>query len=74
MATIIDYIGLSSDIKDFVVNANVDFKDISLKNMIFNSNDNDLLRIKKSIGSKTTIISVDIVDDDFVMRAVLGTD
>jgi hypothetical protein len=72
MVTRIDYVGLASDIKDFVAIANVKFDDIGLRNKIFDTDDNDLLKVTKLIGSNTKIISVDLVDDDFIMKAVLG--
>lgn len=72
MATKIDYVGLASDIKDFVAVANVNFNDVALRNKLFDADDDDLLKVTKLIGSNTTIISVDLVDDNFVIRAVLG--
>jgi len=72
MATKIDYVGLASDVKNFVAIANVGFDDIGLRDKIFDADDDDLLKITKLIGSNTKIVSVDLVDDDFIMKAVLG--
>jgi len=72
MATRIDYIGLAGDIKAFINNSTVKFADDNLRIKLFSANDSDFLRIVKTIGSNTMIISIDIVDDAFVRRAVLG--
>ncbi len=72
MATRIDYVGLAGDLKAFVNNSTVKFANDDLRTKLFSSNDSDFLRVIKTIGSNTTIVSIDLVDDNFVRKAVLG--
>lgn len=72
MATIIKTIDLAKDVKKFVTFATVKFDDKLLKNKIFGSSDDDFLLITKSIDSDPKIIGVDLVDDSFISKAVLG--
>lgn len=72
METIIKTVDLAEDVKDLVTHSTVRFNDLSLKDKIFNSDDDDFLLISKSIGSGSAIVGVELVDDDFVRRAVLG--
>ena len=63
--TIID-IDLARDVKDFINNNDdVYFLDDTMKNKIFGTNDDKLLRVEKTISSPTKIIKVDVVDDIF---------
>ena len=70
--TIIKSIDLARDVKDLILYSTVRFNDVSVKNKIFATDDNDFLLIKKSIDSDPVIISADLVDDDFITRAIRG--
>ncbi len=72
--TILNMVNLASSFKDFISNNSVDYdnNDLSLRDAILKANDNDFLRVTKKIGSATTILTVDKVDDSFVNKAVLG--
>ena len=72
MATTIDIVDLAGNVKKFINHTTVKFDSVDLKNKIFNTADDDFLRIIKTIGSDTTIMKVDLVDDNFISRAVLG--
>jgi hypothetical protein len=71
--TTIGYVGLARDIKDFVLRVTVKYASDDLKTKLFTADDNDFLMLKNSIGSTITILSVDLVDDAFVRKAVLGS-
>ncbi|MBW2975122.1 hypothetical protein KY366_05385 [Candidatus Woesearchaeota archaeon] len=71
-ATIISTVDLAINFKDFISTNSVDFDKPSFKVDILKAKDDDFLRVKKKIGSATTILAVDKVDDDFVNKAVLG--
>ena len=67
MATDVIYdVDLAGDIKSFLI-GNLDVITIAdkLKYDILNSNDNDLLRIGKTIDSPINIVSVDNMNPDF---------
>ena len=72
METIIKTVDLASDVKNLVSFSTVKFNDLSLKDKIFNSDDDDFLLISKSIGSDPVIIGVELVDDEFIRKVVLG--
>ena len=60
---------LAEDVKEFINhNDDIDYADDSIKGIIQNSNNSDLLKVVKTISSPTTFISVNVVDDDFVNR------
>lgn len=70
--TTISSIDLASDVKKFISSVSVKYSDKSLRDKILKSNNNDFLKITKTIGSDTTITNVSIVDDDYIERAVRG--
>lgn len=70
--TFINVIDLACNIRDFVTHSKVDFDPVALRDVVFSAHDDDFLRIKKRIGSDTTITSVTKIDDDFIKNAVLG--
>ncbi len=72
MTTIIKSIDLARDVKDLIIFSTVKFDDITVRNKIFATDDNDFLLIKKSIDCDPTIISADLVDDAFITEAIRG--
>jgi hypothetical protein len=70
--TIFNVVDLAMNFKKFVSVNPVAFDSPSLRDDILNADDNAFLRVKKKIGSATTILAVDKVDDAFVNKAVLG--
>lgn len=62
---------LARDLKALLrVNEDIEYADISLKDKIWTIPENDLVRIGKSISS-LKIVSVDIINDDF-LRTIFG--
>ncbi len=72
MGTIIKTVDLAKDVKDFILYATVKFDDVSLKNKILATDDDNFLLVTKSMDSDPKIICVKDVDDDFISKAVLG--
>ncbi len=70
--TTIKSIDLAKDVKDLILFSTVKFDDIDVRNKIFATSDDDFLLIKKSINCDPTILSADLVDDDFITEAVRG--
>ncbi len=70
--TIIDVVDVAKTFKDTISRTTVAFKDPSFRSKINDTDDNAFLRVKKKIGSATTIISVDDINDDYVNKIVLG--
>lgn len=70
--TIIDYVDLASDVISFITTTDVDYDTPDLKDKIFSAPTNSLLRITKRIGSKTTILNVVLIDDNYIKRIVCG--
>ena len=66
--TILMDIDLAKDIKDIISYGNVLFDSPALKDKILAADNDTFLRITKKIGSDTTILNVDIVDDDFLAK------
>ena len=66
-STIYD-VDVASDVKNFLANNmdDVSFHSPSLKKSILSTDDNTLLRIGKVINSPMVIVSVDIVDSNFL--------
>lgn len=59
-------IDLARDVKDFINNSDdVFFLDVAMKDKIFGTDNDKLLRVEKTISSPTKIIKVDVVDDVF---------
>ncbi len=65
-ATIFDVVDLARNIKESISLGSVRFDSEALRDKIRNTNDDVFLRVQKKIGSATTIMAVDVVDDDFV--------
>ena len=70
--TIIDIVDMAKTFKDIISCTDVKFKTIELKEKIMSTDDDVFLSVRKCIGSATTILDVDFVDDDFVNKAILG--
>lgn len=69
MASIIFDVDLASSFKNLILNNdNVVFSVAGLKNKIIKANDNDLLMVKRSIGSDITILAVDIINDALLAK------
>jgi hypothetical protein len=70
MTDIIYDVDLAIDVKSFVLNNldNISWKKDSLKDDIINSNDDDLIRIGKTINSPLMVVSVDKVDATFFKK------
>lgn len=72
--SIIYDVDIASDVKSFIL-SNLDFIDFSsddLKNKVLRANDNDLLRIGKTINSPIKIVSVDTVNAKFFKSHLFG--
>ena len=60
---------LAEDVQEFVkTNFDIEFKKPDIEKKIFDSKKSDLLKVVKTIDSPTTFISVDKVDDEFVLK------
>ena len=70
--TTIKSVDLAKDVKNFILYATVKFSDVSLKNKILDSRDDDFLFVTKTIDSDPTITDVVLIDDTFIEKAVLG--
>ena len=70
MTNVIYDVDLASDMKSFILNNSddVSFDSPTLKKNIIDSNDDDLLRVGKTIDSPIRIVSVDIVDATFFKK------
>jgi hypothetical protein len=70
MADVIFNVDLAVDFKAFIMSNldDISFDDPSLKDTILNADDDDLLRVGKTINSPTNIVSVDAVNADFFRR------
>lgn len=70
--TIIDVVDLAKTFKEFISYGSVKFDPIDLKNKIMTTDNDVFIRVTKKIGSATTILSVDDVNDDYINKAILG--
>lgn len=69
MTSVIFDVDLASAFKNLILsNDNVVFSSAGLKDKIISTNDNDLLMVKRSIGSNITILAVDDVNDALLKK------
>jgi hypothetical protein len=62
-------VDFASDVKDFVsTSSDVSYQNESIKNLIFSSSNDQLLKVTKTIASPIKIISVEKVDEDFIEK------
>jgi hypothetical protein len=62
-------IDFANDVKDFIsMSSDVSFENPKMKEDILNSNDNQLLKITKTIASPIKIINVEKVDEAFLEK------
>lgn len=67
----INSIDLAVDVRSLLANnTDVKCKDVSIKNTIHIAKPDDLIHIKKVIGSFTTIVYAKIVDDDCLVDII----
>ena len=71
-STNIDVVDIARSFKDIISCTDIKFSDIDLKNKILGTDDDAFLKVTKCIGSDITIISVDDIDDNYVVNAILG--
>lgn len=64
--TITNDVHPAKDVKRFASNVDIAYDSDSFRKLIFNTDDDDFLLVKKRIGSKITIMDVKVVNDDLI--------